>query len=117
MTKLNSTLYKRLEASSKEANEIGMNKLASAISSILEDQNNNSEENLSYNYKDLEHNVYNQLWSIASEVASYHNSNHINVIKLDNELNDLTASIIESVEKILKANSVGPLEDKLPGEK
>lgn len=116
MKKLNSTVYHKLFLQAEEAKDRNMTKLASgiltAIGPIPED------EQVTYNFAELQQDVYRGLWKLAMCVAKYHDVDSIDAEKVHDVLESFSSGLIEDVERSLHIDNtrVGPLETKVPGE-
>jgi cyanate lyase len=116
MKKLNSILYNKLLLQAEEAKEVGMHKLGSAIMNTLGPIS--EDESVQYNYEQLEDDVYQGLWRVATCVLKYHDLKSADATKVHEVLESLASKLIKEVEQSLSVNNtqIGPLEDKVPGE-
>jgi hypothetical protein len=116
MKKLNNTIYQKLLLQAEEARDNEMTKLASGIFNSIGPLP--EEERVSYNFNELQDDIYQGLWKMATCVIKYHDSQSADVEKIHEALESVASKLIEEVERALnvKVNSIGPLEDKLVGE-
>jgi hypothetical protein len=115
-TKLNSTMYHKMLLQAEEAKDREMTKLASGV---LEALGPTPEEDIvSYNYSELEQDIYGQLWKAAMSVAKYYDIQSADIEKIGQVLEDVSEQLIRQVETAInvKENVVGPLEEKVPGQ-
>ena len=116
MKKLNSIIYHKLLLQAQEAKHQEMNKMASAIvgaiGPIVED------EVVQYNYEQLEKDLYDGMWKLATHVIKYYDVKSADATKLHDRLESLASKFLEEVESSLNVEDViaGPLETPLPGE-
>lgn len=116
MKKLNSVVYNKLLLQAEEARDREMIKLASglmnALGPIPED------EMVSYNFDELQDDIYRGLWKLASCVIKYHDLESVDAEKVHEVLESLASKVIKEVEQSLNVDhtQVGPLETKVPGE-
>lgn len=105
-------LQDRLIAQAEEAKELGMAKLAEAISNSLDDTTDICQE------KQLDKIAYDNLWKIALATADYYDLKNIDTQKIDALLNSFIPTIKEELKQSLNVKDiVGPKEPKLIGEK
>jgi hypothetical protein len=116
MKKLNSVVYNKLVLQAEEAKELGLTKLASGISSSLGDSP--EEQTGSYNFDELQGDVYQELWKVVACVIKYHNLESVDAEKVHEALESFANKLIEEVENSLNVDNtqVGPMETKVPGE-
>jgi Na+-translocating ferredoxin:NAD+ oxidoreductase RnfG subunit len=116
MKKLNSIIYNKLLLQAEEAKEVGMDKLGSAIMNTLGSVP--EEDSVQYNYEQLQDDVYQGLWRVATCVLKYHDLKSADATKVHEVLEGLASKLIKEVEQSLSVNNtqIGPLEDKVPGE-
>jgi transposase len=109
---MNKLLYDKLLLQAEEAKEQGMIKLAEAILQTI----HQDDEDLSY--KELNNNIYNDLWKVASKIINYYDANNIDIIKVDNIINIIAYKFIDEVEVVLEKDKTikGPFEPKVLGE-
>lgn len=116
MKKLNETVYHKLLLQAQEAKMQGLNKLASgvvnALGPITED------ENVKYSYHQLEDDIYEGLWKLATNVVKYYDVESVDAGKIHDSLEALANTFLSEVENSLGVEEVvaGPLEPTLPGE-
>lgn len=116
MSKLNQTIFRKLQACAEEAREQGLVKLAQNIESAIGDSPGEPEP---YSYSQVEDDVHREIWKAAMHLARYWGVNSIDVMKLDNSILIWASEMIDEVERSLGVNkgAIGPLEPKLPGQK
>lgn len=116
MKKVNQNIYNKLLAQATEAKEQGFDKLASGVLSAIgpfpEDELN------TYSYKEMNDDIYNGLWKLASNIIKYHNLDNADIEKLDAVIESLASNFVEELEEGLNIQpfSIGAFEPKLPGE-
>jgi hypothetical protein len=116
MKKLNSVIYNKLLLRAQEAKTQQLSKLASGIVSalgpIIED------ERVQYDYQQLQSEIYEGMWKLATHVIKYHDVNSADAGKIHDSLESLADKFIEELEQSLGVEDViaGPLEPNLPGE-
>lgn len=115
MKKLNEVIYNKIVIQANEAKELGFEKLAEEVLSVVGPVPR--EEEISYSLKELEANVKNNLWKIALEYINYHDLNSVDIQKVDAVLNALVPKVAHAIEQGIEADGFGPLEPKLFGQK
>jgi hypothetical protein len=116
MRKLNSVVYHKLLIQANEAKTQNLTKLASgivgALGPAIED------ERVQYNYQQLQNEVYEGMWKLATHVIKYHDVESADAGKIHDRLEALADKFIEELEQSLGVEDVvaGPLEPALPGE-
>ncbi len=114
MAKLNKIAYNRLLLQAEEAKDQGMVALAEAIMFAI--QAPDMQEN-KYSYDDLNRDIYQGLWELASKVAKYYDVEDVRVEKISKVIDSLVSTFIEDLEDALEVEDVkGPKEPKLLGE-
>jgi len=113
---LNATIYHKLLLQAEEAKELNMTKLASGILGSLGPMP--EEELVSYNFNELQEDIYQGLWKLAANVIKYHDLQSVDAGKVHETLESLAIKLITEVEKSLNVDNsrVGPLEDKVFGQ-
>lgn len=117
MKKLNSVVYHKLLLQAQEAKTQNLTKLASGIISalgpVVED------EHVQYDRQQLQNEVYDGMWKLATHVIKYHDVDSADAGKIHDSLEALANKFIEELEQSLGVENViaGPLEPILPGEK
>lgn len=116
MKKLNSVVYNKLLLQAEEAKDQDMVKLASGIVGAIGPQPENIK--VSYNFNELQGDMYQGLWKLAACVIKYHDLESVDAEKMHEVLESLASKIIMDVETSLGVDDtmVGPLEDDLPGQ-
>lgn len=116
MKKLNSIIYKKLQLQAEEAEEQGMIKLASAVFDAIGDEYYGA--TLPYSPDQLQNDIHQDLWKIATKLITYHNLNSANIEKIDDVLLSWSEKITNDLEKTFNVNNniKGPLEPLLAGE-
>jgi hypothetical protein len=116
MKKLNSTVYNKLLLQAEEAKDQDMIKLASAIVDALGPEPEDIKT--SYNLNQLQQDMHQGLWKLATCVIKYHDLESVDAEKVNDVLEALASKIIEDIELSLNVDDtkVGPLEDVLPGQ-
>lgn len=116
MKKLNSVIYNKLLLQSQEAKTQDLTKLASgiigALGPVVED------ERVQYSHQQLQNEIYDGMWKLATHVIKYHDVESADVSKIHDRLEALADRFIEELEQSLGVDDVivGALEPKLPGE-
>lgn len=116
MKKVNSVVYHKLLIQAAEAKTQHLEKLSagilSAIGPVPED------EQVHYDYRQLQDEVYNEMWKIATHVIKYYDVGSADANKIHDRLESLADKFLEEVEQSLEVDNViaGPLEPLLPGE-
>lgn len=117
MRKLNSIIYNKLLLQSQEAKAQNLTKLASGVISalgpVVED------EHVQYGHQQLQDEIYDGLWKLATHVIKYHDVESADASKIHDRLEALADKFIEEIEQSLDVEGVvaGPLEPKLFGQK
>lgn len=117
MKKLNKIIYNKLLLQAQEAKDNGFKKLANnifeTIGSVPED------EDVKYSYSELKSDIEIGLWKIASNIMKYYDLDSIDAQKLDSTIEVLAENFVEEIEKTLdiEPTTIGPLEDKVLGQK
>ena len=116
MKKLNSVVYNKLLLQAEEAKDREMVKLASALMNTMGPMP--EDEQVIYNFSELQTDVYQGLWKLAACIIKYHDLESVDAEKVHEVLEALATKVIEEVEQSLSVDNthVGPLEDKVPGE-
>ena len=116
MKKLNSIVYQKLLLQAEEAIDNEMTKLASGIFNSLGPLP--EEDRVSYNFNELQDDIYQGLWKMAACVIKYHDLQSADAEKIHEALESVASKLIEEVERALNVDNtqVGPLETKCPGE-
>lgn len=116
MSKLNTTIYRKLLACAQEAEEQGMVKLASNIKEAIGTDSTDTPE--PYSYGDMENDVQRELWKAATHLVRYWNLKRVDVQKLDNSILLYAAELIDEVEHSLGVgpDAVSSLDPKVPGQ-
>ena len=116
MKKLNSVVYQKLLLQAEEAKDREMVKLANGILNSLTPFP--EDEVVSYDYDQLQDDVYQDLWKAATCILKYYDIKSADAEKLHEALEVVASKLIEEVEHSLsvKHTQVGPLEPKVPGQ-
>ena len=116
MSKLNTTIYRKLLACAQEAEDQGLIKLASNIKEAIGVEA--AEKPEPYSYVEMENDIHRELWKAATHLVRYWNLNRVDVQKLDNSILIWASELIDEVEHSLGVSSapVGPLDPKVPGQ-
>ena len=116
MKKVNDVVYQKLLLQAAEAKDCNMTKLSSGILNSLGSMP--EDERITYNFNELEADVYRGLWKMAVCVIKYHDLQSVDAEKIHEVLEALASKVIEEVEQSLSVDNaqVGPLEAKVPGE-
>lgn len=117
MRKLNSVIYQKLLIQANEAKTQQLTKLAFGIVGALGPMA--EDEHVQYEYKQLQNEVYEGMWRLATHVIKYHDVESADAGKIHDRLEVLADKFIEELEQSLGVEDViaGPLEPKLFGEK
>jgi hypothetical protein len=116
MKKINEVMYHKLLIQAEEAKTQGMTKLASAILEAVGTMP--EDESVHYNYQQLEDEVYQGMWKLATHVLKYYDVESADAGKMHDRLEALADKFLQEVEESLGVENVvsGPLESKLFGE-
>jgi|SRR5271166_3490041 len=116
MKKLNPVVYSKLLLQAEEAKDRDMVKLAAALMNTIGPVP--EDERVSYNFNELQTDVYQGLWKMAACVIKYHDLQSVDAEKVHEVLESFASKLIEEVEQSLSVDNtqVGPLEDNVPGE-
>jgi len=116
MKKLNQVIYEKLILQAEEAKEQNMTKLANAILGSL--TTTPAIEDELYSVADLNRDIYQDLWKVATNVLKYHDLKSVNAEKVDEVVEIFAEKFINELEQALSipAGTIGPLEPKLLGE-
>ena len=117
MKKLNKVVYQKLLLQAEEAKEQGLTKLAgavlSAVGPVPED------EAVKYSYGELETELYEGLWKMATYVFKYHDVESLDIEKVGEVIEILAEKLIDDVESAVgegEIGVIGKLEQKVAGE-
>lgn len=97
MKKLNSVVYHKLLLQAQEAKLQKLTKLSNAVLAAVGPVP--EDENVSYQYAELQEEVYQGLWKLATNVIKYYDVNSVDVSKVHTQLEALANRFIEEVEK------------------
>lgn len=116
MTKLNSTIYRKLMAQAEEAKEQGLVKLANSIIDAIGEAP--EEELTEYSYGQFQDDVHKDLWKLATRLMVYYDVESADASKIDKTLLSWASKITDDLEASLEINPslIGPLDPKVPGE-
>lgn|SRR5574339_257878 len=116
MKKLNSVVYHKLLLQAEEAKEQKLTKLASGIMNALGPYP--EDETVEYAYGQLNEDVHQEMWKLATHVIQYYGIESVDAQKLDEVLESLANKFVNELESSLGVESVvkGPFEPKVPGE-
>lgn len=114
MKKLGSTLYHKLALQAEEAEYQGLEKLANNIEEAIGSEYD--DRPIEYAQAELEDDIHQGLWSLATCVLRYYNSTSVDAEKLDIVLESLASKFVEEVESVLDSQLVNTNEPALPGE-
>jgi hypothetical protein len=114
--KLNKVIYNKLLLQAEEAREQGMIKLANVILNSIGSYP--SDEPEKYSYLQLQEEIHNDMWKVATKLISYYDIKSSDVSKLDETLSSWASQLIDDLEITLNVDKVvkGPNEPLLPGE-
>ena len=116
---INEKLYLRLTAQKQEANTIGLTKVATSLSSMVEKyepRTEDQENKFLFSSSELDSFLKDNIWNMIVKAADYYNCS-VDAVQAD--------KIAESLSKVIKAevrnqgavkNDIGAYEPKLPGE-
>lgn len=108
---MNSILYNKLLLQAEEAEKRGMIKLAEAVKESVD---LNSDE---YSYDQLQDDIHQDMWKIASKILTYYDINSVDIEKLDKSLESWATKLVDDLEITLDTNHLkSPMEPKIPGE-
>lgn len=105
MKKLNPVVYHKLVLQSQEAKVRGMTKLASgvlgAVGPVPED------ETVKYGYQQLQEELYDGMWKLATHVLKYYDVQSADAGKLHHSLEALADQFLEELEITLNVDDIG----------
>lgn len=115
---MNDIVFNKLLLQAEEAKDQGMVKLASGILSAF-DMLPEKEASNEYSYEELNSDIYNGLWKLATNVIKYHDVNSADIEKINYIIESLASKFVENIETSIKieSGSLGPFEPKIIGEK
>lgn len=117
MKNLNNTVYAKILLQTDEAKELGFNKLAERVLSVMGPYARDEKEEVTYAFTELEADIHNKLWKMAIDVMTYHDVQSVDIQKIDEAITSLAHVAIKAIENTIDSESkVGPLEPLLPGE-
>lgn len=114
--KLNKTVYHKLLLQAREAQEQGLNKLATGV---LEAIGPHPEEDVKeYSYATLQQDLYNDFWKSAAKVVAYYDLDSVKAEKLNEIITACAEHFTSELEHTLEVEDVvkGPFEPQIPGE-
>jgi hypothetical protein len=114
-TKLNETAYVKIVCQAEEARDVGLKSLANDVFSVIGPTART--EHIAYSSEDLDGDVGNALWKVATDVVAYHDLDSVDIQKINATVRALVGVVRAAIEEELGVGSVGPLEPKLPGQK
>jgi hypothetical protein len=116
MRKLNTVVYNKLLLQTEEARDRGMTKLASGVVNALGAMP--EDELVSYNFNELQNDVYDGLWKMAACVIKYHDLQSVDAERVNDVLESFASKLIEEIERSLSVDNtqVGALESAVPGQ-
>jgi hypothetical protein len=116
MKKLNKIVYNKLIAQAEEAKFQGLKKISSGILNAI--GSFPIEEKIEYSYKDMENDIYHDMWRVATRLLSYYDVESVDAEKLEEAIIVSASKMIKELEQAMLVDSVivGPLEPKVPGE-
>jgi hypothetical protein len=114
--KINSTIYKKLVLQAEEAKDQQLIKLADGILGAVGAVPN--DEQIEYSYSQLQNDIYQDMWKIATRLIYYHDLQSVNAEKLGKDLEAYAAEILEQLELNFGVDDVikSSVEPKLLGE-
>jgi hypothetical protein len=115
--KINAVVYHKLVAQANEAKEQGKEQLAEGILGAVGAYPAETPEE--YSYGQLQQDIYQDMWKMATRVLRYYDLKSVNAEKLDDMLVVLASDVVDAVEENLAVSGVikSALEPKIPGEK
>jgi hypothetical protein len=116
MKKVNSVIYNKLLLQAQEARNQKLNKLAAGIMNAIGPMP--EDEVVSYSYQQLQNDVYEGMWKLATHVIKYYDVESADASKLHDSLETLAEKFVEELQRTLNTENIiaGPLEPILPGE-
>jgi hypothetical protein len=116
MKRLNSVIYNKLMLQAKEAEAQGLVKLAHNIFGVI--CGSPDDEKIQYSIGEMQDEVQQELWKLASNVLKYYDTQSVDALKLNGVIELLTDKFIEDVKSAIHADPViaGPFEPPVPGE-
>ena len=116
MTKLNTTIYRKLFAQAEEAREQGLIKLANGIIDAIGPEP--EEDVKEYSYGEFQDDVHKDLWRLATRLMVYYDVESADVSKIDKVILSWASKITDDLESSLAIDSSlkGPLDPAVPGE-
>lgn len=114
MKKIGSVLYHKLMLQAEEAEYQKMEKLSFHIKEALGSEF--SDEMKVYAQDELENDIHQGLWKLATCVLRYYNSTSVDAEKLDSVIESMASKLIEEIEFVIDTHPVNTNESALPGE-
>lgn len=116
MKQLNETIYNKLLVSAEEARDQGMQKLASGVLGALTDNPELNKEK--YSSGQLETDVYEGLWKLATNVVKYHEIESADIEKINEVIETLAGKFVEQIERSvgIEPGTMGKAEPPVWGE-
>ena len=116
MDKLDSVIYNKLLIQAHEAKDQGRVKLADAIFEAIGSESRVESEQ--YAYSDLQNDIHQDLWKVATRIINYYGLNSADATKIDEAIIHWASRTIDELENTLDVSDIiqGPLEPKVPGE-
>lgn len=114
MKKIGSVLYHKLMLQAEEAEEQGMGELSLHIKEALGSEFDDDLE--VYAQDELEDDVHQGLWKLATCVLKYYNVNSVDAEKLDRAIESTASKFVEEIEAALDSDLHNTSDPLLPGE-
>jgi hypothetical protein len=116
MTKLNTTITRKLQAQAQEAERKGQTKLAAHITEALNVESSGTVSE--YSYQQMEEDIQQTLWKVAAHIMRYYDVKGADPEKIHQAVIHATAPVLEEFKSALNTGNmvVGPLEPAVPGQ-
>lgn len=100
-----------------EAKELGFEKLAEHVLSVMGPVAREEKERVVYSSNELNDDVRKKLWKIAVDLITYHDVDGVDIQRVDDAILHLASIVTREIEKAIDSEAkVGGLEPLLPGE-
>lgn len=117
MKNLKDVIYNKILIQAEEARELGFDKLAEDVLSVMGPISRTDDEQITYSSAEISKDVHQKLWKIAMDYIKFHDVDSVDIQKIDETLKDLGKTISKNIENALGTSNIGKIEPKLPGQK
>lgn len=113
--KIGSVVYKKLLAQAEEAKDQGFTKIADGILGAIGACPD--EDGELYSHSQMQEDISNDMWKIATRVIRYYDIDSVDAIKLEKVLGSLASELADELEEALGVDKViANKNDKVPGQ-